>query len=67
MPTYKVRDIFYQNIREMEETPSQDLILIKIDKGKDLYRLKGVRDGLLYNYPKSYLDVFLRKKYPYGS
>jgi len=67
MPTYKVRDLLYQNIREPNEVPPQDLVIIKIDKEKNLYRLKGVQDGLLYNYPRQYLDVFMRKKFPYGS
>jgi hypothetical protein len=67
MSQYKVHDVFYQYIHEAGEVPSQELVLIKIIPEQNLYRLKGVQDGLLYDYPKSYLDVFLRKKFPYGS
>jgi len=63
MAEYRVGDALWQNIREPNTVPPQTLIIIRISKSKDLYQVKGTRDGLIYDYPKSYLDVFLRK-YP---
>lgn len=57
---YKVGQPMYQNIREPNTVPPQILVIIKIIKEKDLYQLKGTQDGLIYDYPKSYLDVFMR-------
>ena len=57
---YKVGQPMYQNIREENTVPPQILYITRIIKEKDVYELKGVQDGILYLYPKSYLDVFMR-------
>ncbi len=63
MAEYKVGDSLWQNIRDANTVPPQIFIIIRIVKEKDLYQIKGTQDGMLYDYPKSYLDVFMRK-YP---
>jgi len=63
MAEYRVGDALWQNIREPNTVPPQQLIIIKINKLQNVYQVKGVKDGMIYDYPKSYLDVFLRK-YP---
>lgn len=57
---YKRGQQLYQNIKEPDTVPPQIMVIIKIVPEKDLYQLKGTQDGLIYDYPKSYLDVFMR-------
>ncbi len=67
MRPYKKRDVFYQNIREQDQVEVQDLILVKIDKSKNSYEFRGVKDNRIYFFQKEYIDVFLRLRTGYPS